>query len=142
MTLQNGDRAVGGSAHTPTAADTHPNLDSMAKMVLPSYHDLPRVPNTPYGCTWGLWDSTHRDQLGTLNLLTPERRLEASKEVESGISVAINWSMDNCQVPQSNRKSPCHRIIELTDFIAHDDEIEINTQGGSQWDGFRMYLFV
>lgn len=137
MTLSNDDHAVDGSDGLPIRASTSQDLWLKTLNALPSYRDLPRVPGTQYGCTWGLWDSTRRDQLGTLNLLTPERRLQAAAEVELGISVAINWSMDNCQVPQSNRLSPRHRIIELADFIAHDDEIEINTQGGSQWDGFR-----
>jgi hypothetical protein len=45
----------------------------------------------PHGCTWGLWDSNgQRDQLGTLNLLTPEVVLQARKEIQLGISVAVN----------------------------------------------------
>jgi hypothetical protein len=107
-------------------------------LVLPSYVDLPPVPNMPHGCTWGLWDRKgHRDELGTLNLLTPSTILTAKEEIQYGRSVAINWSLDNCETPHSNRRKPNHRILQLPDWIGHDDEIEMNTQSGSQWDGFR-----
>lgn len=106
--------------------------------VLPSYADLPAVPNMPHGCTWGLWDKGNRpDELGTLNLLTPATILAAKEEIQHGRSVAINWSLDNCRTPHSNRRTPSHRVMPLPDWTGHDDEIEMNTQSGSQWDGFR-----
>ena len=107
---------------------------------LPSYKNLPPVPGMPHGCTWGLWDSGGvRDELGTLNLLTPEVVMEARKEIQLGISIAVNWSLDNCSSPHSRRKSPEHRIFPLPDWTGHDDEISVNTQSGSQWDGFRAF---
>lgn len=75
-----------------------------------------------------------------LNQLTPARKLRAAQEIEHGISVTLNWSMENCPVPQAGRKGPQHRILELDGFVGHDDEVEMNTQGGSQWDGFREFL--
>ncbi|KIX01613.1 uncharacterized protein Z518_09339 [Rhinocladiella mackenziei CBS 650.93] len=109
-------------------------------MNVPSYADLPAVPNMPHGCTWGLWDQDgQRDELGTLNLLTPPTVLTARNEIQHGVSVAINWSLDNCETPHSNRRRPSHRIMPLPDWIGHDDEVEMNTQSGSQWDGFRHW---
>ena len=108
------------------------------KLAIPEYSQLPRVPNMPQGCTWGLWDRPgHFDELGTLNLLTPPTVLSAKDEIQHGISVAVNWSLNNCQTPHSNRKPPTHTIIPLPDWVGHDDEIHMNTQSGSQWDGFR-----
>ena len=113
---------------------------SMTAISLPSYEKLPPVLGMPHGCTWGLWDSGGaRDELGTLNLLTPEVVVEARKEIQLGISIAINWSLDNCSSPHSQRKSPEHRIFPLPDWVGHDDEISVNTQSGSQWDGFRAF---
>lgn len=110
----------------------------VAGISVPAYKDLPPVPGMPHGCTWGLWDSNgQRDQLGTLNLLTPEVVLEARKEIQLGVSVAINWSMNKVSTPHSQRKKPDHRILLLPDWVGHDDEVNINTQSGSQWDGFR-----
>lgn len=111
--------------------------------VLPLYADLPPVPNMPHGCTWGLWDKDdHQDELGTLNLLTPSTVLAAKEEIQYGRSIAINWSLNNCETPHSNRRKPHHRIMELPDWTGHDDEIQMNTQSGSQWDGFREYPFA
>lgn len=63
----------------------HSQLDD-----LPSFQDLPKLPGLPEGCTWGLWDRDGvRDELGTLNLLTPETVKEASKEINQGISVSL-----------------------------------------------------
>ena len=46
---------------------------------------------TVLGCAWGLFDKEgKRDQLGTLNLLTPEVVLEAKKEIQTGVSVALS----------------------------------------------------
>jgi hypothetical protein len=110
----------------------------VAGITIPAYKDLPPVPGMPHGCTWGLWDSNgQRDQLGTLNLLTSEVVLQARKEIQLGISVAVNWSLDKCSTPHSQRKKPEHRILLLPEWVGHDDEININTQSGSQWDGFR-----
>ena len=104
----------------------------------PAFKDLPPVAGMPHGCAWGLWDVKGlKDDVGTLNLLTPERILTARQEIQLGISVAINWSLDNCQTPHSHRKPPEHRILRLPDWIGHDDEINMNTQSGSQWDGLR-----
>jgi hypothetical protein len=63
----------------------HDQLDS-----LPSFQDLPKLAGLPEGCTWGLWDKDEvRDELGTLNLLTPDTVKEAAKEVHQGISVSL-----------------------------------------------------
>lgn len=122
----------------------HPELPD-----LPTYDQLPFVPvpslRESQRCAWGLWDhlgvTSTPDQLGTLNLLTPTVVKAAGREIVAGISVAINWSMDNCQTPHSNRRKPEHRIFTLRqgggEWTGHDDEVAFNTQGGSQWDGFR-----
>jgi len=107
-------------------------------LIVPSYAELPAVAGMPLGCTWGLWDREGRpDELGTLNLLTPSTILAAKDEIRYGVSVAVNWSLDNCETPHSNRRKPSHRIMQLPDWVGHDDEIQMNTQSGSQWDGFR-----
>ncbi|TKA23881.1 hypothetical protein B0A50_07016 [Salinomyces thailandicus] len=127
----------------PARDPNHTTAGSSPLPQLPAdYDDLPRPQNIPHGCTWGIWDSgVCRDQLGMLNQLTPARKLRAAQEIEHGISVTLNWSMENCPVPQAGRKGPQHRILELDGFVGHDDEVEMNTQGGSQWDGFRHWAY-
>ncbi|KAK6383965.1 hypothetical protein LTS17_003257 [Exophiala oligosperma] len=109
-------------------------------LIVPSYDELPPVEGMPHGCTWGLWDREgQKDELGTLNLLTPATILAARNEIQHGISLAINWSLDNCETPHSGRRKPNHKIMQLPDWVGHDDEIQMNTQSGSQWDGFRHW---
>lgn len=57
---------------------------------LPNFRDLPPVNGMPHGCAWGVWDKDgNRDDVGSLNLLTPEVILEAKKEIQHGISVSL-----------------------------------------------------
>ena len=57
---------------------------------LPDFKDLPAVKGMPHGCAWGLFDKDgKRDNLGTLNLLTPEVVMDAKKEIQTGVSVAL-----------------------------------------------------
>ena len=104
---------------------------------LPSFKSLPEVKGMPHGCAWGLFDQPgqDRDQVGTLNLLTPQVVLEAKKEIHEGESVALNWGMRHLKHPGFGRKPLVHKVFDLPPFIAYDDEIEVNTQAGSQWDG-------
>jgi hypothetical protein len=114
-------------------------------MTLPSYQEIPTVKGMPHGCAWGFWDSygdSQPDELGTLNLLTPDRVLEAKKEIQLGIRVAINWPLNNCSTPHSNRRKPEHQIVPLPGWEGNDDEIHMNTQSGSQWDGFREFSIL
>ena len=45
----------------------------------------------PHGCAWGIWDKPGepKDQLGSLNLLTPEVVKEAILEVKTGERCAL-----------------------------------------------------
>ena len=58
---------------------------------LPKYKDLPPVEGMPHGCAWGIWDKPGqpKDQLGSLNLLTPEVVQQAIKEVKTGERCAL-----------------------------------------------------
>jgi hypothetical protein len=84
-----------------------------------------------------------KDEVGTLNLLTPEVVLRASQEIKSGKSVALNWGLEKLHEPGYGRAVLTHKIINWRDkpdypFYSYDDEITVNTQTGSQWDGLRM----
>ncbi|KAL9049627.1 MAG: hypothetical protein Q9162_007118 [Coniocarpon cinnabarinum] len=108
---------------------------------LPTFKSLPPVEGLPHGCAWGLFDKPGqpRDQCGTLNLLTPHVVLQAKDEIQDGSSVALNWGMHNVAHPGFGRKPLQHKVFALPGFAANDDEIEINTQAGSQWDGFKHW---
>jgi len=56
---------------------------------LPNFQELPKLPNLPKGCTWGLWDKGSRDELGTLNLLNSTTIKDAGTEIREGISISL-----------------------------------------------------
>ncbi|KAF8891123.1 hypothetical protein CPB84DRAFT_1385113 [Gymnopilus junonius] len=110
---------------------------SVAEIPLPSYDELPPFKNYP-GCAWGVWGQD--DQLGTVNLLTEAVvQRAASDEIRLGRMISLNWPINFPEKPLFNRKTPEVRMImKKEEFgMPRDDEIHINTQSGSQWDGMR-----
>lgn len=62
----------------------------MSARNLPDFNELPVIPGTTLRSSWGLFDKNgERDQLGCLNLLTPEVAFEAIKDVRVGVSVSL-----------------------------------------------------
>ena len=53
---------------------------------------MPEVPGMPHGCAWGLWDKHgEKDELGALNLLTPEVVQAAGKEIQTGERCVLKY---------------------------------------------------
>jgi kynurenine formamidase len=103
---------------------------------LPKYADLPVVASAPPGSSWGLWGDA--DRFGCLNLLTPERALAASALVEHGAVFAMNADLGTPGPPLFGRAAFRHEVTGVDDGPSHDDVLHgWNTQGSSQWDGFR-----
>ncbi len=112
----------------------------------------PRWTNRPEGSTWG--DFGPDDQLGRLNLLTPQRRLAAVAEIVEGLAFGLSLPLDIPGQPVLNprRKPPQLRPTDLdgvpfmnqplrfanprnTDVIC-DDQVLITLQYSTQWDSF------
>lgn len=103
---------------------------------LPSYEDLPAVAGAPAGSSWGLWGDG--DRFGCLNLLTPERVVGAAQLVRRGAVFALNADLGVPGPPLFGRKPFTHTVTGPVDGPGHDDVLDgWNTQGSSQWDGFR-----
>ncbi|CAK7202870.1 hypothetical protein SEUCBS139899_005597 [Sporothrix eucalyptigena] len=109
--------------------------------VFPAHHEvpfpLPGYPNAPPGAAW-VWDND--DHLGRLNLLTPERLAAAAREqIQTGQSVRVDLPLDVPKHPAWQREPFRHNIKVILEEggIGHDDTYCLNTQSGTQWDGFR-----
>nr|WP_238858201.1 cyclase family protein [Faunimonas pinastri] len=110
----------------------------------------PRWKNRPEGSNWG--DFGPEDQIGRLNLLTPERRRAAAAEIRTGQSfclslpldypggTAINASrhpprlgpvMDNGR-PNMNFPYSCNNPRHLD--VLCDDQVLLTLQYSTQWD--------
>ena len=112
---------------------------------------MPRWKNRPPGSNWG--DFGADDQLGRMNLLTPERRLAAVREVREGIAFALSLPLDypGGEKLAIGRKPPRLHAVEnpsggpkynlslsqfaraFTDVVC-DDAVTLHTQYSTQWD--------
>jgi kynurenine formamidase len=102
------------------------------------FHDLARKVNN-----WGRWGED--DELGTLNLITPEVVRRAAECVRRGhaFSLAIPLSPDGPQtgaVP--GRSNPVRTMIAVNqpmtadpaEFVASDDVVSMGLQAATHWD--------
>ncbi len=108
----------------------------------------------PEGSTWGDWGED--DQLGRLNLLTPERTLRAAAEIRTGRTFCLSLPLDypGGNVLNPRRKPP---VLEPTfnpetgkpryNFplrfddphhvdVGCDDRVSMTLQYSTQWDAF------
>ncbi|KAF8514692.1 hypothetical protein BU17DRAFT_94199 [Hysterangium stoloniferum] len=108
---------------------------------LPKFHELPSLAGMP-GCAWEVWGKD--DELGTVNLLTDEVVAKAAKEeIKSGKRITLSWPINFPAKPVFGRRSPEHTILVHPAVpVVNDDELYINTQSGSQWDGLRHFGII
>jgi len=103
---------------------------------LPKRASLPLIPNTPPGSAW-FWGP--HDDLGRLNLLTPQRIASATHScVKTGVVIPLNLPLNIPDPPFFGRAALTHKITSIGPG-AFDDEISLNTQSSTQWDGFRHF---
>lgn len=100
---------------------------------LPAYDELPEGP-IGGRLGWHLFGAD--DQLGLLNLLTPERVREAARLVRQGKTFPLNHPI-NAWSPALNhaRGVPQHQVLGMKGGFAFDDYYDaFYPQGSSQWD--------
>jgi len=108
---------------------------------IPSFDDLFCDPKGPKGNAWGLFGN---NDLGMLNLLTPEVVKEASRDIQDGVRVSLDWRLNMPANPSFDRKPFKVEMVNRTKpgqplRAVNDDIVHFNTQCSSQWDGFRHY---
>ncbi len=108
-------------------------------MKLPDYDELPIRKGAPAGSAWGVFGDD--DELGTLNLLTPQRVREASAEIRSGRCFSLDLPLnlpDPPIVPRTPYKLTVNGMPGYSDLL--DDTIDnLNTQSSSQWDSLAHF---
>lgn len=103
----------------------------------PAFDSLPLRKDGPPGNAWGLFGDN--DQLGMLNLLTPENTVAATREIVDGVRVSTDWPLDSMRTPCFGRTAFKQTVITKTPRVVNDDTVTFNTQSSSQWDGFRHF---
>jgi hypothetical protein len=104
---------------------------------LPDFAELPIKPEYPPHSAWGVFGED--DQIGTLNLLTPERVAAAARLVREGQVFALNWELERPHPPLFNRAALRHTITRRRQHVFDDVYDNFNTQSSSQWDGLTHY---
>ncbi|KAF2088813.1 putative cyclase [Saccharata proteae CBS 121410] len=105
---------------------------------LPPFSALGLDPAGPPGNTWGLFGPS--DELGMLNLLTPETVVAAAREIRDGKRISLDLPLDVPAHPCFGRQRFRHEMVPRgVDRPVNDDVVEFNTQASTQWDGFRHY---
>ncbi|KAF2269026.1 hypothetical protein CC78DRAFT_529639 [Lojkania enalia] len=105
----------------------------------PTRKELPSIPGAPAEAAW-VWGDD--DYLGRVNLLTPARVAAAAKEIRTGEIIPVNLPLDTPSQPAFDREIFKHEIKTLIDDLAYDDIYHLNTQSGTQWDGFRHFAHL
>jgi kynurenine formamidase len=114
-----------------------------------------RWTNRPEGSTWGDWGED--DQRGRMNLVTPERRVQAAREVKDGLSFCLSMPLD---LPGGNAVNPKRlppqfgpvfhppgakdfyynydwsAVVEGNMDVTSDECVTIYSQYSTQWDSF------
>ena len=60
----------------------------------PRFDALPLRNGDPKASAWGLWGAS--DELGTLNLISPEVVKRATAEVVTGETIPLRWVIPRC----------------------------------------------
>ncbi len=99
---------------------------------VPSYDQLPVREGAPAHSAWGVFGDD--DQVGTINLLTPERVIQAANFVRSGRVFALNLPIDIPDPPLFKRGKHRHTIKQFASYILDDYLDNFYPQASSQWD--------
>ncbi|WVQ77243.1 hypothetical protein IAR50_006926 [Cryptococcus sp. DSM 104548] len=102
----------------------------------PSFDSLPIDKSGPPYNAWGLYGPN--DELGRLNLITPESVKRGKDTVTEGIAINLNLPLSFFPA-HASRKSLQHNI--KCSGHSNDDELALNTQTSTQWDGLRHYPY-
>ncbi|KIW81682.1 hypothetical protein Z517_04708 [Fonsecaea pedrosoi CBS 271.37] len=100
---------------------------------LPKLSELETKPGAPPQSAW-FWGEN--DELGRLNLLTPRRVASAARLIQTGERVGLNFPAELPNPPFFGREPFKHKLKQSVEY-GFDDLHDMNTQSGSQWDGFR-----
>ena len=82
---------------------------------LPAFNELPLHPNHPANSAWGLW--LENSALGSLNWLTDEVVLSASKEIRTGQRIPVKYMAMDVFFPVANQADRACLVLLWTNLI-------------------------
>ena len=110
-------------------------VKDLSDVELPAYDELPVIEAIGYRYAWDVFGRD--DDLGTVNLLTPELVLAAAGLVREGRAVNLNLPLNEPDPPLFGRE-PIRHTLFASDRNNRDDSIDnFHPQASTQWDGLR-----
>src|SRR3989454_11823669 len=106
---------------------------------LPKFSQLPLVGQTGERHTWGVFGKD--DQLGTVNLLTPERVKRAATLVRTGKVINLSLPLNFPITLYGGHRTGYQHHIEVNRGGRDDYVDNFAMQGSSQWDSLRHIRF-
>ena len=105
----------------------------------------------PEGSNWG--DFGPDDQIGRLNLVTPQHRIKAAEEVHEGLAFCLSLPLDCPRVQLNPRRFPPELAFSMRGEdpvanypyglafpgmkeVVNDDRVTLSLQFSTQWDAF------
>lgn len=119
----------------PAAARPAARPASPPEPRIPSYDELPVRAGAPEGSAWGVFGD--RDEVGTINLLTPGRVRAAAESIKTGKVFALNLPIDIPNPPLFTRQAHRHTVKQFPapmEFVLDDYLDNFYPQASSQWD--------
>jgi kynurenine formamidase len=102
----------------------------------PPYRDLPRVEALHGRHAWGVFGE--HDQLGRVNLLTPERVAAACREAVRGVVFNLSLPLHLPDPPWVSARSRLRHEMFMLNENMQDDWLDgFYLQASTQWDGLR-----
>jgi kynurenine formamidase len=130
--LKSAARAVASKKSAKNPAVRRPPAPAAPK--LPRYDELPIRAGAPQGAAWGVFGDS--DEVGTINLLSPERVRAAAGSIRSGKVFALNLPINIPDPPLFTRGKHTHtvKIFPNAEFVLDDYLDNFYPQASSQWD--------
>jgi kynurenine formamidase len=116
------------------AAATKAVSHAGSALKLPAFSELPIRAGAPQGAAWGVFGDD--DEVGTINLLTPDRVVAAASSIRSGKVFALNLPINIPDPPLFTRGKHTHtvKIFPTAEFVLDDYLDNFYPQASSQWD--------
>ncbi|KAF2187890.1 hypothetical protein K469DRAFT_724984 [Zopfia rhizophila CBS 207.26] len=118
------------------------------------WHDISLIPpdfvaltidlSGPQDNAWDLFGN--EDELGMLNLLTPDPVAAAAKEIQTGVCISLdlplNFSLYPCWEKKELARETSDDAARNVGGPMNDDIVTFNTQGSVPWDGYRHFVWL
>jgi kynurenine formamidase len=127
------DEPVTATGNTPFESADAASSSTRPGEKLPRYDELPPAPEGGRS-GWGVFGS--EDGVGLVNLLTPERVVEAAKLIRRGALFPLDAALDAFSPTVAPMRGiPRHHLVHLAGTFGFDDVYDnFYPQASSQWD--------